>query len=185
MFISGVFFKDTPSGAPPPKKRRLVTSDEAQPSTSDCLKCSHCNLYIAPEMLLAHRRSNQHKAKTLLQSSYDGVFLLQTAFKNRIATFQIPTTRQTVDYVGFLNEIKQMVLRIIEDSIIKDKTLKLNFELFGNYYLKTTGEFSVKSFNTKNEVITVATNLVELYDSMQEILIAKAQEFNENKSGNL
>lgn len=162
-----------------------------QPSTSACpvdrsskhIKCSHCNLHIAPEMLLSHRRSNLHKSKSLQSSSYDGVFLLHSAFKGRIDSFQVPATRQTVDYNAFLDEVKEKVLRIIEDSIIKHKTLKINFELFGNYYLKSTGEFSVKSFNTKNEVVTVATNLGEFYNSMTEILITKAQEFNENKSG--
>ena len=50
-------------------------------------------------------------------------------------------------------------------------------------YLKTTEEFSIRSFNTKNEVITVDTDLAELYKSVEEVLITKAQEFNESKSG--
>lgn len=74
---------------------------------------------------------------------------------------------------------------MIEDSIVQHKTVKMNLEMFGNYFLKTTGEFSVKSFNTKYEVVTVGSNLQELYTAMKEILLTKAQDFNENKSGKL
>lgn len=110
---------------------------------------------------------------------------MSSAFRNRIASFQIPTTYQTLDYQEFLSNIKPKVTQIIEDSLFEHKALKINFEVFGNYYLKTTGEFSLKSFNTKYEIVTVASDLNLLYDEMVEILITKAQEFNENKSGTL
>lgn len=136
-------------------------------------------------MLIPHQRSNQHKSNSLNPCHYDGVFRMSSAFTNRITSFQIPTTHQTVDYHEFLSDVKPKALQIIEDSLFQHKALKISFELFGNYYLKTTGEFSIKSFNTKHEIVTVASDLNHLYAAIAEILVTKAQEFNENKSGML
>lgn len=118
-----------------------------------------------------------------MQSSYEGVHHLQTAFKGRIASYVLPATNQTVDYLHFFDGMRKKVLTLIEDSIMKHKVLKVNLEVFGNYHLKSSGEFTIKSFNTKNQIVTVATDLGDVFDSMKERLITKAQEFNENKSG--
>lgn len=172
-------------GAPSPKKARLSTPKQVhQPSPTD-VRCGHCDIHLKPELLIAHQRSNQHKTNAASVSSYDGVYHLSSAFKNRINSFQIPVTYQTVNYGQFLENVRAKFVRIIEDSILLHKTIKINMEMFGNYFLKRTGEFSVKSFNTKYEVVTVGSNLQDLFTSMKEILLTKAQDFNENKSGKL
>lgn len=135
-------------------------------------------------MLVSHQRSNKHKTNSVRKCAYEGVLQVATAFKNRIGSFQFPAQYQTVDYAKFLDNIKPNVFGVIEDYILQHKTLKINFEMFGNYYLKTSGEFSIKSFNTKYEVVTVSTDLAQLYKTFEEILITKTQDFNENKSGN-
>ena len=158
---------------------------ENEPGPSKTTKCNTCNVYIQENKLAAHWRSQHHKRSTCQPSSIDGVYQMETAFKSRIASFRIPTTYHCIDYNEFLTSIENLVHRIIQLHLQRHLAVKANMELFGNYFLKTTGEFSVKSFNTKYEVVTSSTNLQNLYSSFVETLVNKAKDFNENKSGEL
>lgn len=167
---------------PTPAKVRKIVAD--QPN-SNLTNCSTCQVDIPTKSYFAHLRSNQHKAKCCQSIDMKGVMLLNTAFRGRIASYRIPAEHQTIDYEAFLRENEEKVYKIINMNIIKHGSVKVNVELFGKYFLKTSGEYSIKSFNTKNEIATIATNLETLYSTFTEAALTKARDFNENKSGNL
>lgn len=165
---------DQPTPAKVMKREQQNSSDQ---------QCTSCQITIPSRSFIQHHRSNVHKSNCCDPVEVDGVFSIETAFKSRIASYRIPALHQTLDYGMFMNEIKEKVLQLVTSSIYKHGSIKINVELFGYYYLKSSGEFSIKSFNTRNEIITVATNLDQKYDSLKDIVLNKAQEFNENKSG--
>lgn len=80
-------------------------------------------------------------------------------------------------------DIKDKVLELIQNSLATFWTVKLHVELFGYYVLESQGLSDVKSFMTKNRVVTVSTVLTDLYDDFTAILDKRASEFDERESG--
>lgn len=64
------------------------------------------------------------------------------------------------------------------------RTVKVNLELAGLYYLERTQEEEVKTFQTKNQIITRSTNMDEYSQDLQQVFEKKTQEFAERESGN-
>lgn len=145
--------------------------------------CTVCKVTYPSRSYFQHLRSNIHKSNCCQQTAVDGVLSIETTFRGRISTYRLPAADQSVDYGQFLTTIQDKVLQLVASNVSTNGAVKMHIELFGNYYLKTSGEYSVKSFNTKNEIVTVATDLNQLYQSFVERVLTKAREFNENKSG--
>lgn len=160
-----------------PEDNRTSTPVTASCSTSQC--CQH----IPNNQLHTHQRTEQHRSQTSTPSHLKDCFVIETAFKNRIVSYRIPCLYQTLDYGDFMVSVKEKVTSLVHFYLQKYTTLKIGLELFGNYFLKTTGEFTVKSFICKFKVVTISTNFNEMYEEFMENLITKATEFNENKSG--
>lgn len=145
--------------------------------------CSVCKVTIPAQNYFHHLHSNLHKGNCCQPTAMDGVLTIETTFKGRLSTYRLPATEQTVDFEGFLGGIQDKVLQLVRSDVSRHGSVKMNVELFGNYHLKTSGEYSIKSFNTRNEIVTIATDLNHLYQSFVEKMLTKAREFNENKSG--
>ncbi|CAH1104394.1 unnamed protein product [Psylliodes chrysocephalus] len=106
---------------------------------------------------------------------------LTHAFKNRIASFRITSTH-SISHSDFLDDIKPKVLGIINDHLQRYTSLKINFELFG-IYVKPDAELSdIKSMNTKNEIVTVSSNLNKIFEKFKEDIMVQASEFQEKDS---
>lgn len=84
-----------------------------------------------------------------------------------------------------MQEIKNKVIQLIQTEVSKFLSVKISFELFGYYVIEEKDLHDVKSFNTKNEVVTGSTDLLQLYDNFTSILDQKAAEFQERDSGNV
>lgn len=145
--------------------------------------CTSCNVQTGN--LIAHQRTQKHKANNCLQADIDGVYQLQTVMKNRISSYRIPSTSDSIDYEEFLSSIECKIRQILQSHLDKFRTIKVNMELYGMYFLATSDEYSTKSFNSKNEIVTLSTQLEDLILHFQDVLVTKAKEFNENKSGKL
>lgn len=144
--------------------------------------CPDCELSIPSELWASHLRSNSHKSISF-GKIYDGVEILRTAFKCRIASFKIPAINFTIDFQEFKEGIKDKVLRLIREQQMKHRAIKINFEVFGIYYSNVLNIIEVKSFNTVFLIVVSATDLDELYNYLFGIIIQKADEFAERESG--
>lgn len=82
-----------------------------------------------------------------------------------------------------MSEIKNKVLELIRSGVSKFTAIKVNVELFGSYILETQHMRDVKSFNTKNVVVTVGTDVDQVYNDFTESLDGKVSEFQERESG--
>lgn len=151
------------------------------PKSTSAVYCAVCNLHV--QNFYAHQRTDSHKSKSCLQSDIEGVLKVHSTFKNRIASYRIPATDHLIDYEEFLSSVKCKVQQVLQRHLHNFKAVKVNMEVFGLYYLASSDEYSVKSFNSRDEILTLATNIDTLYDHFQDALVTKAKEFNENKSG--
>lgn len=113
----------------------------------------------------------------------DGVVAVQTAFRSRIASYRVGTTNYHIIVNDFMTEIKNKVLELIQRKVDTFRSVKVNFELFGYFVLETQDLSEVKSFNTRNEIVTGGTDVGELYDNFIGVLDEKVSEFQERESG--
>lgn len=85
----------------------------------------------------------------------------------------------------FMSDLQQRLLTLLAAQITKHTTIKVNVELFGLFELESKGIEDVKSFNTKNEILTAGSSLSEYYDHICQTLHRKISEFQERDSGKL
>ena len=68
-----------------------------------------------------------------------------------------------VNIDDFFEDVKNNFIRLISHQLSLHKSVKVNVELFGRFLLQSKETLEIKSFNTKNEVITVISNLLDMY----------------------
>lgn len=151
-------------------------------STSTMQNCATCNVNVPQNQMFAHQRSLQHKSKSCVTVSR-GVELIQSAFKNRMATYRVSSDNDHVDYSIFFAEIKSKVLGVINNILRLQHTLKINMVAVGQYFLPSQETISEKSFNTANEIVTVGSDLDDVYQAFVEAMKVQSSEFQEKDSG--
>lgn len=132
--------------------------------------CRECNIYVNHSRS-SHNRTNAHKTKSLIQSKYDNVQIIRTAFKNRIVSYKINPKTTTLVPEKFLSQIFKTVGEIINVSLKIHDAIKVNFELFVTYILPKNFEKSIKSFSTKYSTIVQSTDIDNfLIQSAQKLI---------------
>lgn len=86
-------------------------------------------------------------------------------------------------WIFFFLLIHENLVKLIKNKLSEFNQLKINLELFANYILPTKEVREIKSFNTKNKIFTLSTNLNEELEQMYEIMKTKMSEFAEKDSG--
>lgn len=142
-----------------------------------------CNVEFPRSSHSGHLRSSKHKANIRADRLDDDVTILRCAFKNRMVSYRVCAKNHHVLVDDFMSEIKNKVLELIRSGVSKFTAIKLNVELFGSYILETQDMRDVKSFNTKNVVVTVGTDVDQVYNDFTESLDGKVSEFQERESG--
>lgn len=145
--------------------------------------CGVCDENVEPRAYVGHLRSNRHLHRCGGAALDDGVVSIQTAFKSRIASYRVGTPNYHVVVDDFMADIKNKVLALIERKVSSFRSVKVNFELFGYFVLENQDLAEIKSFNTRNEIVTVGTDIAELYDNFSGVLDEKVSEFTERESG--
>lgn len=146
------------------------------------VRCDVCECDFDRQSYYHHLRSNRHK-ELAFQIIDDGVSRVTGAFKNRISSYRIYDENVHISLKDYLKTLREKILNIIQQNIGLHHAIKLNFELFGLYYLSSKENVDIKSFNTKNKTITISEDLYEVYESFVDELDAKASEFQERDSG--
>ncbi|XP_074026512.1 uncharacterized protein [Leptinotarsa decemlineata] len=161
-----------------PSVKRVRLDDAAAPMYT----CNCCNVMIPLTQVNSHNRTLQHKNNTCVQFS-DGVQIIKSAFKRRIATYRVQSSIVSTDYMLFFNEIRQKVIELLESAIRVHKIIKVNMEVFGSYILQTQDLKETKSFNSQNRTVDQSTDLNSLFDGFRNGIIAQTTEFQERDSG--
>lgn len=143
--------------------------------------CKECNIYVSH--ISTHKRSNIHKSNSLIQSEFQDVQVIASAFKSRIVSYRINSVDALLAPEQFLNNVSTSVIQLIKKSLEKHKALKVNMELFVSYYLPKDDQKSLKSFNMQFSTIFHNTDLVIFYEKCVEGLVTKCSEFELSESG--
>lgn len=145
--------------------------------------CHHCDIDIPLPNFAAHLRSNAHKSKTATSHS-EGVELLQSAFKQRLASFRIINPDiENLNFHKFFEIIVDRFSQLITDQLAKLSTIRVHLELFGEYYLSTQNIADVKSFIGKSQVVDSSTDLNSLLKTQEDIIRKRVSEFEGCQSG--
>lgn len=130
-------------------------------------------------------KTNIHKANSLLNTQIANIYVVATAFKNRIVTYRLNVTEEN-KYLGleaFFSDNKKHLNDLIILSLNKHNCIKLNFELFAYFMLPKSNEIMLKSFNTKYNIVYNNTDLKKLLMNVIDTLNEKFTEFQHCQSG--
>lgn len=158
------------------KKRRKLNS----------IYCDLCSINVIKRFHAAHLRTNKHKSLCCEVYSANNIELMRTAFKSRIKSFKIKNVnKKELSIEIFLETIRPSIVLLLEEHTKIHISVKVNIEFFGLYQLVKLDdiETDIKSFNTKNKIVSESTNFNEICDEWFEIIKTKSEEFNETKSG--
>ncbi|XP_071055897.1 uncharacterized protein [Onthophagus taurus] len=160
-------------------KRRKVEEDQQ----GDVIVCEICDEHVTRQCYSSHLRSNKHKQKAFVIID-DGVEKIDSIFGDKICSFRVSDhERKYVDMKKFSNRIREKVISLIQSVRNVNGSLKVNTEIFGLYFINTKEEVEIKSFNTKNKIITVAVDLYQTYEDFMDEIMVKMSEFQERDSG--
>lgn len=107
---------------------------------------------------------------------------VESAFSGRIKTGVI-INKTFKDAKLFLQKCKQIFKNKIK-AALANSTIKVNVVFSGEFILPHSGEIEIKTFNTRNEIISKTTNLNEWYEEfVLEKILKKLEEFQERDSG--
>lgn len=123
-----------------------------------------------------------HRERLCGEISDEGVQVITTAFKTRIAQYRV-FCDEKLNFDLFFEGVKNKMIYLINKTLCEHLSVKVNIELFGVYVLPHREDESeeTKSFNSKFRVISLSTDLDELYQSFCGILLKKAEDFQVNK----
>ncbi|CAG9773446.1 unnamed protein product [Ceutorhynchus assimilis] len=144
--------------------------------------CQECNKNVDKQTWNAHLKTNLHKNNSTIKYG-NGIDMIRSAFKCRIASYKIYSQKYHVDIKYFLNEARENIFLLIRQKQQEHQSIKVNAELFGVYFSPTLKNMSVKSFNTPFFIVVESTNLDEIYESLAKIILSKADELPERDSG--
>ncbi|KAJ8940075.1 hypothetical protein NQ314_010909 [Rhamnusium bicolor] len=147
----------------------IIGSEETD-KTANMVNCTKCDVLIPYGKMAAHQRTVTHKQNCDTIVLGDNIELIQTAFKNRIATYRIKH-----------EDVTDLNSALVESF----------FSLFGWYIISTKQEEEgkdevrqeIKSFNSEYQTVSISTDLEELYTNFCDILKTKSEEFQEKDSG--
>lgn len=130
----------------------------------------------------AHLRSQGHRDRSFAPLG-PHLDVSASAYGRRIVSYKVGPKAVQVSVKQFMNEVRDSVLEVINVQIKTHKLIKVNYELFGLYYLEKENLHEIKSFLTNNYVISASTNLDNIYNDSMYVLEAKSSEFLERQSG--
>ena len=106
---------------------------------------------------------------------------IENAFKKKVRTFRIEGKEMT-DYKTFLKSVKEQTIPLLNEQ---KKPMKVRLLLHCMFYRMVDGEKirSSSHFSTKNEVVTEATDLIEMLEIAGERLTELLENFQKNGSG--
>lgn len=144
--------------------------------------CEVCGINVNAKGYAGHCNSLPHKNKCL-ELYCDNVHLIKSAFKGRIRIYRVMPTVSTDKLSEFKQNVKAICLTLSEDVLKEHSRIKINFELFGLFYLQSKEIHEVKSFNCKALPVFSTEDLSSVWNTSFSIIEGKMEQFSENDSG--
>lgn len=163
--------------------KKVKLDDINKNDKDEFFQCDVCNVLVQKSCHAAHLRSYAHRSQAFILVD-DGVKKCVGIFGDRIVSYQVTdSVRVNVDVEEFSNNVREKIITLVDATLHVHHSLKVNLELYGIYYLLTKENVDIKSFNTKNKIITKGSNLYEIFDEWIDEIKSKMSEFQERDSG--
>ncbi|CAH1101722.1 unnamed protein product [Psylliodes chrysocephalus] len=178
----------TPSNdVPPEKKARVMRVPQVHThrivdSKAHNRRCESCNVDVPTNQMTSHMRSHGHKEKACAIHA-DGIYLIKSAFKCRIATYRLKCDEKHIDYVTFFDAIKLRVLKLLKVVLKAHNAIKVNVEAFATYALESQDVSEIKSFNSINRILDLSTDLDAVYVDFKDAVVSQTADFQHKDSG--
>lgn len=156
---------------------------ESRTEYTDYVKCENCQINVPKKEYRFHLRTNLHKFNSKLNSEYEYIDIIATAFKNRIISYRVNPSQEFLDPEAFLMASKEIVMKVINNNLIKHGAIKLNFELFAHFIQPKSYKQQMKSFNTKYEIVYQSTDISSLFSNVVNTFERKISELELCESG--
>ena len=144
--------------------------------------CKVCGVTVNARGYAGHCNSLKHK-NNCLEVFCDNVHLIQSAFKGRIRLYRLMPTVATNNLDEFKQNTRDICLSLIGDVLKEHDRLKVNFELFGLYYLQSKKLHEIKSFNCKAISIFSSEDIPSVWQRSLSTIEDKMEQFSERDSG--
>ncbi|XP_048488462.1 uncharacterized protein LOC125491183 isoform X1 [Plutella xylostella] len=146
--------------------------------------CTVCRSSIDRKKWIGHLRSTLHKNIAAI-SVCDGVEMINSAFKSRIATYRITATSEfeqnSVD--NFFDSIRAKIKDLFDKCLQLHTCIKVNIELFSLFLMFKNDCQEIKSFGTKNQILYLNYDFDSKYLNLVNEVKKKIEEFQERDSG--
>ncbi|KAB0790197.1 hypothetical protein PPYR_15471, partial [Photinus pyralis] len=143
--------------------------------------CDVCSEHVSSRDYVGHLRSVKHKNNSLAFST-EGVQVITSAFKSRIVSYRISANTQYINLKEFVESLADVIKKLVREQIDIMGSVKVNCELFGYFILESKDRGEVKSFNPRNQVLTISSDLSEWFKDIIEKLEVDATEFEHRES---
>ncbi|CAH0625732.1 unnamed protein product [Chrysodeixis includens] len=146
--------------------------------------CSVCKIDVTSRTWFTHLRTNEHKNNSIVPLN-DNIEIIDSCFKGRIASYRIKAYENNInDYPeSFLISIRKEVKSLIDNSLQKHTSVKVNFDYYGIFLLYKNDVQELKSFATKNIIVHCNYDFDSLYQNCTVQILKKVEEFQERDSG--
>lgn len=156
--------------------------------------CSVCDVSIKSKALSAHLKSILHKNNASVNES-DGIEKVSSAFRSRISSYRIycgsdcarasaaAAQQRARPPTEFLLRLRARVRALLAARMQAHNSLKVNFELFGEFCLPKNESLSIKSFATENITLHQNYNFGDMFSKVVETISHKIESFEEKDSG--
>lgn len=146
--------------------------------------CSVCNIVVNFRRWCNHLRTNKHKNNSTTRFN-DDVEMIHSCLKGRITSYRIttPNTEINIYPESFLKSINDQVKSLIDSSLKKHYSVKINFEYFAYFLMFKNDVQDLKFFATKNNNIHFNYNCKSIYEKAGLMLLKIIDDFQERDSG--
>lgn len=145
-------------------------------------RCEPCNEDIPAAQMASHMRSLSHKEKSCTIHG-NGIYLIQNAFKCRIASYRVNSDEKHIDYITFFDSVKSRVLELLKVVLKSHNSIKVNVEAFATYVLQSQDLSETKSFNSINRILDVSSDLEVVYAEFRDAIVSQTTDFQHKDSG--
>ncbi|XP_071056426.1 uncharacterized protein [Onthophagus taurus] len=156
-----------------------------------CLSSPLCPICGVDFISTTHLRTHLRLEHATPVEGEDNVDRLESCFKGRVCTYRVADVLADDDIPSFLTRSEGAVKRMIEVSLDRcGPSIKVQIEFFANYVKAAYDEngdedvlMSEKNCNCKFQVVSVGTDLHEVYVGKCREILAQSEEFQERDSG--
>lgn len=170
------------------QKRKANNSCNENKATKKSRRCDTCDVELCSTKYLAHQRSASHIRKST-REEVDEMNKISMAFKNRLETYQLKNSNESILPEKFLLINKNKILQLFENMKSKHVSFKVIFNLNCTYIKPRTTENGENYVNceighsTKSKVVTFGSDNNKIYDELVNELKIKLSHFQERDSG--